>query len=72
MSYQQKALVSRALFIELSLQQQETRLATGGDIDTGSYTQQVNSLLGLLKTLGLKRQEKETPDLSSFIKARAS
>lgn len=71
LSYQKRALVSRALFVELSLQQQEAALAAGGEVDSGSYTQQVNSLIGLLKTLGLDRAAKDTPDLASFLKAKA-
>ena len=67
LSYQKRALVSRVLFIELSIQQQEQELAAGGEMDAGRYTQQVNSLLGLLKTLGLDRQNKEI-SLSQFIK----
>lgn len=67
LSYQKRALVSRVLFAELCLQRQEQELAAGGELDAGRYTQQVNSLLGLLKTLGLDRQSKEV-SLSQFIK----
>ena len=72
LSYQQRALVSRLLFIELSLQKQEAELSRGGELDSGSYTQQINTLLGLVKSLGLQRQTKDVPDLSDFLKRRAS
>lgn len=72
LSYQQKALVSRALFVELNLQKQEAALAAGGELDTGSYTQSVNSLLGLLKTLGLERRSKDVPDLASYLARKAT
>ena len=70
LSYQKRALVSRALFVELSIQKQEQELAAGGELDAGRYTQQVNSLLGLLKTLGLERASRDIPDLASFIKSK--
>lgn len=72
LSYQKRALVSRALFVELSIQQQEQALAAGGELDSGRYTQQVNTLLGLLKTLGLERASREVPDLASFIKSKGA
>lgn len=70
LSYQQRAIVSRVLFVELSLQNQEADIAKGQEVDTGKYTQQVNSLVGLLKTLGLERKAKEVPDLASFLKSK--
>lgn len=67
LSYAQLSLVSRALFLEYHLQQQEVALASGEDIDIGRYTQGINSLQGIYQKLGLRRAAKDTPDISDFI-----
>lgn len=59
LSYQQRALVDRAIFLEYHLQQEEQKLATGGDFDSGKWVQACNSLSGIFKSLGLKRQARE-------------
>ena len=68
LSYQQRSLVERSLWLEYFLQQQEQVLATGGDFDSGRWTQAVNSLQGIYAKLGLERKAKEVPNLSDFIK----
>jgi hypothetical protein len=57
--------------MEAIIEQQEAALSRGEEIDQGKLTQAVNSLIGLLKTLGLERQSKEIPDLSEFLRKRA-
>jgi len=69
MSYAKRALVERAIWLEYWLQGQERNLATGGDFDSGKYTQSVNSLIGLFTKLGLERQAKEIT-LGDYIKAK--
>ena len=59
LSYAQRSLVTRALWLELHLQQQEEALASGADFDSGKWVQAVNSLQGVLKSLGLERKSKE-------------
>ncbi len=70
LSYAQRSLVERALFLEFWLKQQEQELAAGREVDMGRYTQSVNSYQGLLIKLGLDRQSKNIPDLASFLKAK--
>lgn len=72
LSYQQRALVDRALFLELHLQQEELKLATGQDFDSGKWVQSCNALLGLFRTLGLNRQAKQAVDLNSYLKRGAT
>ena len=55
LSYPQKTLINRALFLEYWLEQQEQALANGGEFDAGKHTQAVNALSGLLTKLGLHR-----------------
>lgn len=72
LSYAQRSLVSRALWLEYWLQEQERTLATGGEFDVGKWVQAANSLQGILTKLGLERQSKEVPDLQSYIKSRGN
>lgn len=69
-SIQRDLLVQRACFLSVVLETQEVKVAEGGDIDLGSYTQMVNSLQGLLKTLGLERRAKEVTDLKGYLAGR--
>ena len=71
LSYAQRSLVERALWLEYWLAQQEQGLATGAEFDVGKWVQAANSLQGILSKLGLDRQARDVPHLSSFIKARA-
>ena len=66
-SEQKDILVRRAVFIALRLETLETKAARCEEIDVGVYTQMVNSLLGLLKTLGLERKPKKV-DLKAYIR----
>ena len=70
LSYAQRSLVSRALWLEYWLQQQETMLATGGDFDVGKWVQAANSLQGILTKLGLERAARDVPDLQTYLKQR--
>lgn len=72
LSYQQRALVDRALFLEFHLQQEELKLATGQEFDSGKWVQSCNALTGIFKTLGLNRQAKQAVDLNSYIKRGAT
>lgn len=59
LSYQVKALIDRAIFLEYHLQEEERKLATGADFDSGRWVQACNSLSGIFSKLGLQRQCKE-------------
>lgn len=72
MSYQRRSLAKRAIWMEAVIEQQEAALSRGEDVDQAKLTQAVNSLIGLLKTLGLDRVAAEVPDLHSYLKARES
>ena len=70
LSYQQRSLAKRAIWMEAVIEQQEAALAKGEEVDQGRLTQAVNSLIGLLKTLGLKRQAMDVPDLQAYLSQR--
>jgi len=66
LSYQQRALIDRAIFLEFHLQQQELRLAKGSDFDSGQWVQAANSLSGIYSKLGLQRKAKDV-SLSQYV-----
>lgn len=70
LSYQQKSLASRALWLEYWMQQQEQALAAGQEFDVGKWTQAANSLQGILSKLGLVRRPREVQDLQAFMASR--
>ena len=72
LSYAQRSLVERALWLEYWLQSQEQTLAAGGDFDVARWTQAANSLQGILAKLGLDRQARDVPDLAQYLKAKAA
>ncbi|MCQ8849041.1 hypothetical protein NQT74_10660 [Alteromonas stellipolaris] len=69
LSYQQRALIDRFLWIEYWLQREEANLASGGEFDSGRYTQAVNALAGLVNKLGLQRQKREL-SLNQYVKGK--
>jgi len=72
LSYAQRSLVERALWLEFWLAQQEEQLARGKAFDVARWTQAANSLQGILSKLGLDRQAKDVPDLQTYLKQRAT
>jgi len=67
LSYAQRCLAERALFIEFWIQRQEQALATGSEFDAGKWTQAVNSLQGILSKLGLERRQRDIGDLADYL-----
>ena len=70
LSYAQRSLVERALWLEFWLAQQEQALASGSVFDVGRWTQAANSLQGILAKLGLDRVAKDLPDLAQYLAKR--
>ncbi|MCU7830317.1 MAG: hypothetical protein KZQ85_14740 [Candidatus Thiodiazotropha sp. (ex Myrtea sp. 'scaly one' KF741663)] len=70
LSYQQRSLCKRAIWMEAIIEQSEAKLARGEEVNQGALTQAVNSLIGLLKTLGLHRVERDVPSLNDYLKQK--
>lgn len=70
LSYLERSLVSRYLWAEFWIQQQELAIAVGQEVDIGRYTQAVNSATGLANKLGLKRVAKDVPDIATYLRQR--
>ena len=70
LSYSQRSLVERALWLEHWLAETEKALARGDyeAFDAARWTQACNSLLGIFNRLGLERRSKDvTPSLADYI-----
>ena len=70
LSYAQRSLCERAMWLEYWLSRQESELANGGEFDVGKWVQAVNSLQGIFAKLGLKRRQKDVPDLADWLRQR--
>jgi len=69
-SYQKDILCERAIFIACQLETQERAAIEKGRFDAGRYTQMVNALVGLLRSLGLERKAKKVDDLRSYVASK--
>ena len=72
LSYQERSLCERAIFVEYLLAKQERDLIEGKDFDAGAWVQAVNALSGLFNRLGLQRRQTDVQDLSTWIKERST
>lgn len=70
LSYAQRSLCERALWLEYWLATQEKDLANGGAFDVGKWVQAANSLQGIFAKLGLKRIAKDVPTLNEWMASR--
>ena len=70
LSYAQRSLCRRAVWLESWIETQEAKAAEGADIDIGRQTQALNALLGLWRTLGLERRAKVAPNLQDYLRQR--
>jgi len=71
LSYAQRSLCERALWLEYWLASQERELATGQPFDVGKWVQAANSLQGIYSKLGLQRVARDVPDLQTWIANKA-
>mgnify|MGYP006430004891 CR=1 FL=1 len=72
LSYQQRVICERVIFLELWCQRAEARLCRDGTLDNVAvWTQASNTLAGLLAKLGLERQTRDVPDLQSYLRQRS-
>lgn len=69
-SYQKDMLCQRIIFISVQLETMERLAAEKGEFNAGVYTQMVNTLVGLLKSLGLERRAKKTVNLQAYVEGR--
>jgi len=70
LSYMQRSLIERALWLEHWLTTQERALAKGGDFDVSRWIQAANSLQGIYTRLGLERRARDMPSLGDYLRQR--
>lgn len=58
LSYLQRSLAKRYVWLELHHEADEALIARGQTVDIGKHTQRLNSLIGLARTLGIERRPK--------------
>jgi hypothetical protein len=71
LSVQQQALVTEAAFTLARLHRMKQDFAAGRAFDDRSYSALQNSLLGILRTLGIERKAKRAGGLLEMLKADA-
>lgn len=67
LSYQERSLCERALWLEFWLASQERELANGEGFDVSRWIQAANSLQGIFSKLGLERRAKDVPNLRNYL-----
>lgn len=72
LSYAQRSLVERALWLEFWLADQERALVSGDltNFDVGKWVQAVNSLQGIFTRLGIERRQKDVTDITDYLARR--
>lgn len=71
MSYQERSLTRRAVWLEALIESRELALAKGEPIDESAHVQSINTLLGLWRALGLQRRTR-TIDLTTYLQQRGA
>lgn len=72
LSYYQRSLVERSLWLEYFLTRQEHDLMQGENFDAGKWIQGCNSLQGIATRLGLHRKARDVPTLASYLASKAA
>jgi hypothetical protein len=72
-SLQKEILCQRAVFLLCRMETVERRAIEEGEFpDVGTYIQSLNSLISLLRTLGLESAKKKVANLRSYIDGEAT
>jgi hypothetical protein len=70
-SYSRQILCERAVFLTAMLETNERDAVEGiKTLDTGQYVQAINSLIGVLKALGLERRAKKLGSLAAYVEGK--
>lgn len=67
LSYPQRSLVERSLWLEHHLIQLEQALASGAEFDSSKWVSSCNSLLGIYNKLGIERRARDVGDLHEYL-----
>ncbi|MGC8519281.1 MAG: hypothetical protein ACP5P4_12260 [Steroidobacteraceae bacterium] len=67
LSYVQRSLIKRTIWLELLVESYEQRVAAGAEVDIGAITQLNNTLKGLYKDLGIQRTARRAESLGAIM-----
>lgn len=70
LTYAQRSLISRAIFIEQHVINAEVAMAEGRPVDTAAWLAAVGQLQRLYTALGLKRVARDVPDIRQYLGAQ--
>lgn len=65
-----RSLARRFTWFEIMIEGMECRAASGEEIDIGSWTQLINSWLGIARMLGLERKAKHSSGLKDRLREK--
>lgn len=68
LSAARRSLIRHAAWLDAVVESHELRLAAGQQVDVGSLTQSLNSLLGLYRLIGLERRARKTQTLREVMR----
>lgn len=68
LSYMEASLGERYVWMELQHQIDEARLAAGEAVDLARHVQRLNALIGVARTLGIRRKARDT--LQDYLRGR--
>ena len=71
LSYQQRSLAKRAIYLEARAESLEAAMASGKDVELGQYIMAINAMVGLFRTLGLARQRRDV-SLNDYLKGQTN
>lgn len=67
LSYLERSLIERCIFLEYTLTRDEIALAQGQPFDLGKYVQSVNAYSGLAAKIGLPRVPRDVTGLQEYL-----
>lgn len=67
LSYQQRSLAERSIWLEYWLAQQESALAMGKPFEVGKWVQGTNALVGLFSRLGIEKKQRPVKRLHELL-----
>lgn len=69
-SYQERSICKRIVWLETMIEHRESQLARGEDIDESRHAANINTLVGLLRSIGLQRRARDVPTLHEYLRQK--
>ena len=67
LSYQQKSIARRVIWLECFIETQEIAVAEGAEPDINKIIHSMNTLISLFRLLGIQRQIADVPQLHEYL-----